>query len=97
MLKLIDEPKINVSHTNYNYSFKDMIDIQVTKTPKVDGAGKYIASRSLVEYYANPNNFSKESSDYLQFLKLSENASLNSKEIYLVRQILLFKQGINMV
>ncbi|WP_289890282.1 SH3 domain-containing protein [Virgibacillus pantothenticus] len=81
MLKLIDEPKINVSHTNYNYSFKDMIDIQVTKTPKVDGAGKYIASRSLVEYYANPNNFSKESSDYLQFLKLSENASLNSNEI----------------
>ncbi|MGM0941822.1 MAG: SH3 domain-containing protein [Bacillota bacterium] len=81
LLQHIDEPKIRIDYTHYNYSFKKMIDIQVTKTPKVDGAGKYTASRSLVEYYANPNNFSKESSDYFQFLNLSENANLNPHEI----------------
>ncbi|WP_200416095.1 SH3 domain-containing protein [Virgibacillus salexigens] len=81
MLQVIGEPKIRIDYTHYNYSFKEMIDIQVTKTPKVDGAGNFLASRSLVEYYANPRNFSSESSDYLQFLNLSENANLDPSEI----------------
>lgn len=39
------------------------------------------ATRSDVEYYINPNNFNKESSQYYQFLVLSESAGLNSTEV----------------
>ncbi|AVR00509.1 hypothetical protein OBCHQ24_16350 [Oceanobacillus iheyensis] len=81
MLKQLDDEKLKISYSEYPYDFKQMIDIQVTRTPKVDGAGNFIASRSLVEYYANPNNFSPNSSDYLQFLDLSKQTLLDKNEI----------------
>ena len=39
------------------------------------------ASPEDVGYYVNPNNFARESASYLQFLKLSESAYLNPKEV----------------
>lgn len=81
MLTRIGNPKLIVSNTHYNLDFNKMIDIQMTRTPKVDGAGIYLASRSLVEYYANPKNFNSDSSEYLQFLDLSQNTGLNATEI----------------
>lgn len=81
MLDVIDHPRMIVGHTNYNYDFKAMVDAQMRGTPKVDGAGKYLASRALVEYYANPNNFDRGSSDYMQFLILSERSGVSAKTI----------------
>ncbi|WP_337019348.1 SH3 domain-containing protein [Oceanobacillus massiliensis] len=66
--------------TEYSYSFKEMVDIQMNRTPKADGAGKIAASRDLVEYYANPSNFEKGTASYLQFLSLSKSAGLNITE-----------------
>ncbi|MDL4838894.1 SH3 domain-containing protein [Aquibacillus rhizosphaerae] len=71
----------NILYTQYNSNFTDVINTQVTKTPKVDGAGRFISSKELVAYYANPNNFSKESSEFFQFLKLSYTDGLSASEI----------------
>ncbi|WP_182199830.1 S-layer homology domain-containing protein [Paraliobacillus salinarum] len=81
MLKTINNPKTVITNTHYDRDFNKMIDIQMTKTPKVDGAGQYIASREMVSYYANPKNFSSNSSDFLQFLDLAENTGLNTSEV----------------
>jgi beta-N-acetylglucosaminidase/uncharacterized protein YraI len=67
--------------TNYNYSFKQFIDFQLTKTPKEDGQGIYPANRKLVEHYANPANYSRGSQDYLQFLVLSQPAGIDPVEV----------------
>lgn len=80
-LKVIENPKVVTSSTTYNHAFEKIVDIQMTKTPKVDGAGQFIASRSNVSYYANPNNFEKGSNEYLQFLDLSRTTGINVKEI----------------
>ncbi|WP_338470687.1 SH3 domain-containing protein [Niallia sp. XMNu-256] len=84
-------PSVIKKNTHYDYSFSDMIDIQVTKTPKVDGAGQFIASRSLVEYYANPLNFEFGTDEYYQFLVLSKPAGLSATEI---NQNILYDKGI---
>lgn len=57
--------------TNYKIDFSRMVELQANANPKVDGAGIFTASESLVAYYANPNNSSKNSEEYFQFLKLS--------------------------
>ncbi|UOQ50289.1 SH3 domain-containing protein [Gracilibacillus caseinilyticus] len=75
------ENKRQFAETNYSIDYQDMLDIQMTKTPKVDGAGRFIASRELVSYYANSNNFDRQSQEYLQFLILSEPANLDADEI----------------
>ncbi|WP_164667634.1 SH3 domain-containing protein [Virgibacillus doumboii] len=67
--------------TKYNYTFETMVDIQMTKTPKANGAGTIPATREQVEYYANPSNFTENTDAYFQFLDLSQSAGLNAKEI----------------
>ena len=69
------------NYTNYTIDFSKMIDRQMVVNPKADGAGALYASREFVEYYANPNNFSKKSSSYLQFLNLSKTAGLSVNEL----------------
>ncbi|WP_161603056.1 S-layer homology domain-containing protein [Oceanobacillus massiliensis] len=81
LLSISETGKEIVTTTHYDLDFNEMVNIQMTKTPKVDGSGIYLASEELVSYYANPNNYSKGSSDYLQFLILSQNAGLNAQEI----------------
>ncbi|GIN69658.1 hypothetical protein J14TS2_01330 [Bacillus sp. J14TS2] len=70
------------NYTDYLINFSDMIDMQMAVTPKADGTGLLYASREFVEYYANPNNFSKDSSSYLQFINLSKTAGLSVTELY---------------
>ncbi|SER70211.1 Beta-N-acetylglucosaminidase [Gracilibacillus ureilyticus] len=81
LLDRITNPLVIVEKTNYNYTFSHMVDVQMTRTPKVDGAGIYIASRSMIEYYANPSNFDPSSSEYFQFLDLSKSAGVDPTEI----------------
>nr|WP_256860300.1 N-acetylglucosaminidase [Bacillus sonorensis] len=49
------------------------------------------ASREEVEKYVNPENFTKDSSAYFQFLKLSQTAGLNAAE---VNRKILYHKGI---
>lgn len=44
---------------------------QAKANPKVDGAGKFVASAELVNYYMNPNNFGSGTPEYYQFIKLN--------------------------
>ena len=74
-------PKLVYKNVSYNYSFKEMIDIQMTKTPKSDGAGKIAATRGEVEFFSNPNNFSRSDREFFQFLVLSRTAGFNANEI----------------
>lgn len=68
--------------THYDISFSEMIDIQMTKSPQTDSTWKwYDANKELVEYYANPRNFNEDSTEYLQFLSLSESTGLSAAEI----------------
>ncbi|GGF31064.1 hypothetical protein GCM10010954_32790 [Halobacillus andaensis] len=77
--------------TSYDHHFEDVLDIQMTRTPKADGAGKVGASREQVAYYLNPENFDKNSSSFYQFLKLSQPAGLDASEI---NQKVLYNSGI---
>lgn len=77
----VSTDKVSITTTSYSTSFNRVVDIQMTRTPKSDGAGNIAATRSQVEYYANPSNFNKNSTDYYQFLVLSEPAGLQVNEI----------------
>ncbi|CAM4163482.1 SH3 domain-containing protein [Lederbergia lenta] len=87
----VSQERIISTTTSYPTNFKTVVDIQMTKDPKADGAGNVLASRAQVEYYVNSSNFSKSSSDYFQFLVLSEPARLNANE---VNNKILNKHGI---
>ncbi|KAB8138051.1 SH3 domain-containing protein [Gracilibacillus oryzae] len=90
LLNKKDNPQtIVVEKTHYNYSFADMVNTQMTRTPKADGAGIYIASSAMIEYYANPSNFTQGTSGFFQFLDLSKTAGGDANEIN--RQILTNK------
>lgn len=72
--------------TKYNMDFQTMVDRQMSITgtarPKTDIAATwYEASRKMVEYYANPNNFKDDPNGFYQFLKLSGSAGLNGTEL----------------
>lgn len=68
--------------TKYDIDFLKMLDKQMAVNPQTDSNGTwYNAGRELVEYYTNPNNFSKDSNAYYQFLLLSKNAGLSAKDI----------------
>ncbi|MBD1221407.1 SH3 domain-containing protein [Virgibacillus halodenitrificans] len=73
---------IKVNYSNYDISFSSLLDKQMNVGPKADGRGIFYASRELVAYYANPNNFVEKSSSYLQFLDLSQTAGLSVQEVY---------------
>ncbi|WP_431804130.1 SH3 domain-containing protein [Halobacillus andaensis] len=68
-------------NTSYDHDFDSVLDIQMTRTPKADGAGRVAASREQVEYYLNPENFDENSTSFYQFLKLSQPAGLSASEI----------------
>ncbi|GAB2538323.1 SH3 domain-containing protein [Gracilibacillus alcaliphilus] len=76
-------PLQTVKHTNvsYNYTFKHMVDRQMAGTPKSDGAGLVAATRGEVEFFANPNNFGRNSQEYYQFLSLSSPTGLTSAQL----------------
>ncbi|WP_176694419.1 PA14 domain-containing protein [Paraliobacillus sp. PM-2] len=68
----------------YNYTFDYMVDRQVRYgSNKSDATGSWIdATRNQIAYYVNPNNFNaKDSASYFQFMKLSETANINTKEV----------------
>ncbi len=67
--------------THYGYDFKNMVDKQMSGTPKADGSGQVNATRGQVEFYTNPLNFSKGSPEYFQFLVLSKPAGLDATEV----------------
>lgn len=71
----------NFKSTYYNVDYQRVVDIQASRSPKIDGKGIYTASRAFTEYYLNPANVKPTSSEYLQFLVLSENADLNPAEL----------------
>ncbi|WP_229675559.1 SH3 domain-containing protein [Halolactibacillus alkaliphilus] len=75
------EPVRQVKTTNYNIRFSNFVDIQMTRTPKANGTGTILASRPLVEYYANPSNFRENEVGFYQFLDLSTPAGLNATEV----------------
>ncbi|GGK04633.1 hypothetical protein GCM10007063_28700 [Lentibacillus kapialis] len=64
---------------SYDISFFEAMNSQTS--PKVDGAGQFTASRELTEYYANPNNFTKDSPEFFQFLKLSYEPGTTAGEL----------------
>lgn len=78
---IIDNPKVITSNVSYNTKFDDFVNIQMGRTPKADGAGRYIASRQNVSYFSNPSNFDKGTNEYLQFLDLSRPTGINATEI----------------
>lgn len=68
--------------TVYNTDFVAALNLQSNNSPKVDGSGLFTATPALVAYYMNPANFSKDSNEYYQFLKLSAPvANLNASTI----------------
>lgn len=69
--------------TSYSTSFSRAVDIQMGRAPQVSGknGGWVNASKSQVEYYINSSNFNINSSDYYQFLVLSQSAALNAREV----------------
>ncbi len=80
---------LNIS--KYDYSLKTMVDIQMTKSPKADGAGNILATRESVEFYVDPSNFSSGTKEYFQFLNLSHTAGLSAQEI---NNKVLYNKGI---
>ncbi|MDN4492142.1 S-layer homology domain-containing protein [Ureibacillus aquaedulcis] len=74
--------------TNYQTDFATAVYLQSNNSPKVDGAGLFTATKSLAAYYMNPGNFSKDSDEYYQFLKLStpvanlKATTINDKVLY---------------
>lgn len=76
-----EDPAVVKEYTTYSVDFTRVVDTQMTRTPKVDGAGRFLASRELVEYYANPNTYSEEAPEFFQFLLLSYSDGLSAAEI----------------
>lgn len=77
----VSTDKVSIKTTSYSADFNKVVDIQMTKSPKADGAGLVPASRAQVEYYVNSSNFNKNSTDFYQFLVLSQPADLNANEV----------------
>ncbi|WP_281258865.1 SH3 domain-containing protein [Planomicrobium soli] len=91
----ISKDRILTTVTSYPTNFKNVVDIQMNLSdpPQVSRTtgGWMNASRSQVEYYANPANFKENTTNYYQFLVLSQPAGLNANE---VNQKILFNHGI---
>lgn len=78
--------------TEYDRHFDELVDIWMTKNPQIwTPSGWKDATRSDVEYYANPNNFTdRNASSFYQYLVLSQPAGLNPRE---VNDKILFDKG----
>lgn len=69
---------------HYNYNFSTMLDKQMAMStlPQTDSDGDwYDASEALTQYYTNPKNFEKDSSDYFQFMKLSSSSEVSTDQL----------------
>lgn len=79
----VSTDKVSMKTTSYSTDFKKVVDIQMTKNPQTSGksGGWANASKQQVEYYVNSSNFSKNSTEYFQFLVLSQSADLDEKEV----------------
>jgi mannosyl-glycoprotein endo-beta-N-acetylglucosaminidase len=68
--------------TKYGLSMDDALDMQMKVNPQTDSSGSWgKASRSEVEYYLNPANFSQTSTAYYQFVVLSAYAGSDVSEL----------------
>jgi mannosyl-glycoprotein endo-beta-N-acetylglucosaminidase len=67
--------------TDYDYSFKEMVDKQMNADPQSNGQGTIDASRGEVEFYSNPKNFQVGTNEFFQFLVLSGPAGLDAAEV----------------
>lgn len=89
--------KLGINYTQYNKDFSTVLNIQVSvkdAPPKVDGAGQFIASKKLVEYYLNPANFEAGTPEFYQFLDLSVPLDLTSEQVKKIDEKILNQQGI---
>ncbi|GEM05801.1 hypothetical protein HMI01_27890 [Halolactibacillus miurensis] len=75
------QPIKKISYSKYDYTFDEMINIQMGRRPQANGTGTINAVRSLVEYYANPSNFRDGEDGFFQFLDLASPAGLNPIEV----------------
>jgi beta-N-acetylglucosaminidase/SH3-like domain-containing protein len=73
--------KTEINVTNYPTDFATVVQKQANNSPKVDGAGLFTATSSLVAYYANTNNFPATTPEFYQYLKLTYTPGLNEDEI----------------
>lgn len=58
--------------SNYPLDFAHVLNLQANHSPNQDGGGQFIASPAFVAYHLNSNNFTVNSPEYYQFLKLSK-------------------------
>lgn len=77
--------------TNYSLDFSNVLSIQANNKPKVDGAGVFVGTAPLVAYYLNSNNFTQDSPEYYQFLKLS--TAIKNLDADKINQQLLATKG----
>jgi beta-N-acetylglucosaminidase/uncharacterized protein YraI len=82
---IIDNPKIITSNVSYNTTFDAMVKTQMSLpkswAPRADGSARFRASQKNVSYYANPSNFEKGTTEFLQFLDLSQVINISAAEI----------------
>ena len=95
------QDNIKITYTNYGISLKEMIDIQMTRSPQtyLYGGGWKNARREDVAYYVNPSSFDGTSKDavritasslYVRELATTESTSLTSvkrDEVYIFRAV----------
>lgn len=83
-VRLLSGPiKVSESFTRYNISFNDLVSQQYAKGGNVVyNNGTWIdATKSQLAYYMNPGNFGRNSTAYLQFLRLDVSTGVNPDEL----------------
>lgn len=81
-----------IEKVTYKANYSDALTAQTNANPKVDGGGNFVASRALVNYYMNPNNFSQNTPEFYQYLKL--NSSISNLSESKVNNELLVGKGV---
>lgn len=84
MLRAIEQPNEIIRTVTYDYDFKQMADKQMASSsrPQTDyGWVWYDASRTMVEHYANPNNFRYHETNIYQFLVLSGSSGISAQKL----------------
>ncbi|MDL0420632.1 SH3 domain-containing protein [Caldibacillus thermoamylovorans] len=78
----------SIVYSNINKTFDSILAIQSAKSPKLDGAGQFIASPALIQYYMNPSNFAQGSAEFYQFMDLTSPIDLNVYQIAILNKYL---------
>ncbi|WP_067728652.1 S-layer homology domain-containing protein [Oceanobacillus damuensis] len=92
MLNILFPNSKNIVTASVGRDFSEVVNLQSNVSPKVDGAGIFTASKKLVAYYLNPNNFSVSSPEFFQYLDLSK--SLGAIDVNEVNNKILSNKGI---